>query len=119
MAIIVDGTVYTVVGDQDFIDLQILLADGVTPRDLTERTGLKVRLLHITDGTTIIFTEGPKLVVTDQVNGEIRIKQAVDEYSQQAEYRYYVDVIDSVGSHAVPTREDLRPKWIVAPKTGA
>jgi hypothetical protein len=116
MAVLVDGTVYTVVGSQDFIDLKVLDADGVTSRSLAGRTNLHVRLINTVDNTTIIFTEGPKLEVTDEDEGELRIKQAADEYSQEGNYKYYVDIVDSIGSHPVPMREDLWPKWIVAPR---
>ncbi len=121
MAALVDGTVYTVVGDQDYIDLQIVQADGVSPRDLAGNTNIKVRLLQIVDKTTIIFDiiGNSKVEVLDEANGQIRIKQAGDEYTQQAEYTYYIDVIDNIGSHAIPMKEELRQKWFVAPKIGA
>jgi hypothetical protein len=121
MAIVVDGTVYTVVGDVDFIDLQILNADGVTPRSLVGHTDIKVRLLNDVDSTTIIFTEsGGKVEVLDSgEDGEIRIKQDGNEYTQQSLYTYYVDIIDSLGPHAVPMRQELRQKWHVAAKIGA
>jgi hypothetical protein len=119
MAILLNGTVYTVVGDQDFIQLQIFEANGTTPQSLVGRTGLKVRLFKKTDGSNVVFTEGPKLVVTDEDEGKITIKPALDEFTQEGSYVYYVDIIDSIGAHAVPKKEESRPLWIVAPKIGS
>jgi hypothetical protein len=118
MAIVVNGTVYTVVGDVDYIDLQILMADGVTPRSLGSATNIKVRLRNIVDDSTIVFSilNGAKVQIIDSDNGKIRVKQDGNEYSHQSEYRYYVDIIDALGPHAVPMRQDLRPPWIVAAK---
>jgi hypothetical protein len=118
MAILVDGTVYTVVGDQDYIDLQILMADGISPRSLGSATDIKVRLINDVDGSTIVFSilSGAKVEIIDSDNGKIRIKQDGTEYSQQSTYTYYVDIVDAIGPHAVPMRQDLRPKWIVAAK---
>ena len=119
MTILVDGTVYTVVDDVDFIDLQILMADGVTPRSLGSATDIIVRLENITDNSLITFTEASgKVEITDEDEGIIRIKQDGTEYSQQSEYSYYVDIIDALGPHAVPMRQELRPRWIVAAKIG-
>lgn len=119
MAILVNGTVYTVVGDTDPIDLQILQADGVTPRSLAGHTNIKVRLKNDADNSVIVFTkDGGKITVLDEDEGEIRVIQAGSEYTQQSVYTYYVDIIDSAGSHIVPKRQELRPKWNVAAEIG-
>jgi len=105
MGTIVDGNANLTAGTQDYKSWQLVDEDGVTPISLAGITSITLLFINRDDGTTKSFINtgaSPKLFITDAVNGKIQLRPAVTDFPVKASFLFYVEIIDSIGVHAVP-----------------
>ena len=97
----VNGDVEITLGSEDPITLQLLEDDGVTPIDLTGITALTL-FMRDKNGDLKEIT-GANLVVTDALNGKIKLSQDAADFTVAASFRYKVKFLDAGGEqHFVP-----------------
>lgn len=105
----VNGNITIRVGSEDYVDIQLLQEDGVTPIDLTVATKAVMKLVDL-DGNIKKFATNdpsPKLFFDDiRTTGKLQLRQTGSDFSAAAAWRYYVEIWDSVGLHPVPERKE-------------
>jgi hypothetical protein len=112
---LVNGDVTIRAGSQDYITWQLLQEDGVSPVDLSTANEVALRLKNKKDKTTKSFSTidvPQKFLLEDAENGKIQLRPAADDFPLAAQYDFYVDVIDSIGSHPIPEDQNYKLKVI-------
>jgi hypothetical protein len=110
---LVEGDVTIRVGSEDYVDLQLLQDDGVSPVNISGATKVELRL-RSRDGEETIkkFADDDvpqKLYVTDAEQGEIQLRQVAADFATIMDYDFFVVITDSIGNHPVP--EDKFYTW--------
>lgn len=107
-----NGDIVTRVGSQDYVTLQLKSGDPATAIDLSAAIYV---VLHLeSEIETKCFSTAdvsPKLYIIDALEGQIQLRPAASDFDSVDIYKYYVDIVDSVGSHPVP--ENINYEWKV------
>ncbi len=113
----VNGDVEIKAGSEDYIDLQLLQDDGVTPVDLSAATSVELRLRNTADQVIKTFATidaSPKLFIIDAAQGKIQLRQKAVDFPGAAIFEYYIVINDAIGAHPVPDGDKLYSLRVVA-----
>lgn len=115
---LVDGTVFVRAGSVDYVSLQLFQEDGTTPISLVGiiRAILRMKSNNKDDSTKSFQSDGvsPQIVFTDEINGKLDYRPVANDFTIKGTWIYYVDIIDSLGSHPVPEHKNYA--WNVLDK---
>lgn len=100
------GDIETKIGSQNYITLQLVQEDGITPISLLAAVSATFQYVDVADDTIKVnfnTTDNPqKFFITDAANGKVELRPAVDDFTVKGLFRYHVIIIDSVGPRPAP-----------------
>ena len=117
---LVSGNINLRVGTNDPKTWQLLKVDGVTPISLVGITIADIVFVNendYSDTKTFKTTDNPqKLVIDDAANGIVKFSPAVDDFTTEGIYKFYLAFTVPGGKRSVPEEKEhtlkVRPSYV-------